>query len=77
MRQNVRYQALVIPSKIRVEVRISVDDQRNPEYSSTSESGDKNVSLSIFPFIGIPLRAQENSERMENEFAHPGIQMII
>lgn len=55
MRQNVRYQALVIPSKIRVEIRISVDDQRNPEYSSTSETGDKNVSLSIFPFIGISI----------------------
>jgi hypothetical protein len=55
MRQTVRYLVLIIPSKLRVDVRLSVDEEHNPEYRSTSENGDKNVSLSMFPFVGISI----------------------
>lgn len=55
MRQNIRYQSLVIPSKIRVEIRLSMDDQHNPLYQYNGESGDQNTSISLFPFIGISI----------------------
>lgn len=53
MKQIVRYQNLVIPSKLRSEVRITVDD-KGAEYSSTFD-GNKSTSISLFPIVSITL----------------------
>ena len=53
MKQIVRYQSLVIPSKLRSEVRITVDD-KGAEYTSSFD-GNKSTSISLFPIISITL----------------------
>ena len=58
MKQIVRYQNLVIPSKLRSEVRITVDD-KGVEYTSSFD-GNKSTSIRIFPILSITLtRASE------------------
>lgn len=62
MKQSVRYQVLTISNKIRVEIRITVDDVRNPEFIS-NVNADKSVSINLFPLISISLiRATELDE---------------
>ena len=72
MRQNIRYQSLVIPSKIRVEIRLSMDDQHNPLYQ-----GIRIRQFLCFHSLESPLFVKENSEKMENVQGLLGIQMTI
>jgi hypothetical protein len=51
MKQIVRYSILTIVGKVRVEVRINVEDGRNPEYITSIT--DKNIALSLNPTISI------------------------
>ena len=53
MKQIVRYQTFVIPSKLRSEVRITVDD-RGAEYASSFD-GNKSTSITPFPIVSITL----------------------
>jgi len=68
MKQTVRYQMLSIPSKLRMEVRITVDDRNTPEYQSMFE-GNKNTGISFLPIISLiivrPSEMDENGNRVK------------
>lgn len=53
MRQVVRYQNLIIPSKIKCEIRIIVDD-RGVEFLTTNDNS-KNTIISFFPTLLISI----------------------
>jgi hypothetical protein len=69
MKQVVRYQNLVIPSKLRTEVRITVDD-RGAEYTSNFE-GNKSTSISLFPIVSITLTRQGETDDNGNRVKAP------
>lgn len=66
MKQSVRFLNLTIPGKLRVEVRITVDD-RGSEYVSDF-NGNKSASISLMPIIGVsitrPSEIDENGKRV-------------
>ena len=66
MKQVLRYQALTVPGKLRVEVRLIVDD-RGVESHFAGDSS-QNVSISPRPFIVAniirPTETDENGQRM-------------
>lgn len=66
MNQYVRYQTLVVPKKLRVEVRVAID-KKGGEYSSTTPGGDRSVSVSFFPIVSLniirPSELDENGRR--------------
>ena len=67
MKQSVKYTSLVISSKLRTEVRITVDNRGFD--SSTSNFGDgKYTSLSLYPLVSIslikPNEMDDNGQRV-------------
>lgn len=66
MKQNVRYQTLTIPGKLRTDIRISVDDARGAEYTSSFDV-NKSTILSLFPIVSItllkPIELNENGAK--------------
>lgn len=70
MKQNVKYQSLIIPGKLRLEVRISVDE-RNAEYQSTFE-GNKSTGINFLPIVSLniirPTEVDENGQRVKARF---------
>jgi hypothetical protein len=69
MKQIVRYQNLVIPGKLRSEVRITVDD-RGVEYISNFD-GNKSTSLSIFPVLSVTIIRQSETDDNGNKVKAP------
>ena len=69
MKQVVRYQNLVIPGKLRTEVRITIDD-KGSEYTSNYE-GNKSTSISLFPIVSITLTRQGETDDNGNRVKAP------
>lgn len=69
MKQIVRYQHLVIPSKLRSEVRITVDD-RGVEYTSTFD-GNRSTSINLFPIVTITLTRPGEIDENGNKIRAP------
>ena len=61
MKQTFRYQSMMIPNKLKVEIRLVIDDTRNPEYTS-NYNGDRNTSLVFYPIVSISLIKNETDE---------------
>lgn len=56
MKQVVRYLNLLIPSKLRVETRITVDDSSNRLIESVFErDADKFTNITLYPIVSISL----------------------
>ena len=68
-KQVVRYQSLVIPGKLRNEVRITVDD-KGAEYVSNFD-GNKSTSISLFPIVSITLTRQGETDGEGNRVRAP------
>ena len=66
MKQIVKYRVLTIPTKLTVDLRITVDD-RAVDYTSMFE-GTKTTNVGCFPMIGIgltkPSEIDENGQRI-------------
>lgn len=69
MKQNVRYRSLVIPGKLMVEIRISIDD-RGGEYM-TSFDGNKSTSVTFFPIISMSLTKPAEMDDNGNKVKAP------
>ena len=54
MKQIIRYRFMTIPSKLTGELRITINSERNTEYSSQYEGG-RSTNLAIFPIISISI----------------------
>ena len=52
MKQIVRYRFMTIPNKMTGEIRLTINSERNNEYTSQYEGG-KSTNISIFPIISI------------------------
>lgn len=67
MKQVTRYQFLNIPGKMRGELRITIDSERSPEYTSINEGGT-NTGLTIYPSISLaitrPPEMDDNGQRV-------------
>ena len=62
MKQILRYQNLIIPNKLRIETRLTIDERFKPMYSNITEDGSMNLSLSLFPIIAISLIKVDRDE---------------
>lgn len=69
MKQIVRYQHLVIPTKLRSEVRITIDD-RGVEYTSSFD-GNKSTSINLFPIVTITLTRPGEIDENGNKIRPP------
>lgn len=69
MKQVVRYQNLVIPSKLRTEVRITIDD-RGAEYTSNFD-GNKSTSISLFPIVSVTITRHGETDDNGNKIKAP------
>lgn len=67
MKQIVKYRILTIPSKVTLDLRITVDD-RAVEYTSMFE-GSKSTNITCYPMIGLglvkPTEIDENGQRIK------------
>lgn len=70
MKQAVRYQTLLISGKLRTEVKITVDDSRGAEYTSTFD-GNKSTSINLFPIISITIIRQGKTDDNGNKVKSP------
>jgi hypothetical protein len=50
VKQTARYQCLTIPNKLRLEIRLNVDDTRTSEYIS-SVDGNRSNSVALYPIV--------------------------
>lgn len=68
MKQSTSYRFLTIANKLRCELRIVIDTERSPEYTS-SGSGSKVTSLTFHPIIMLtmvkPQATDENGQRIQ------------
>lgn len=71
MRHIIRYQALVIPNKLRCEVRMSIDDRFQTVYHGINENGE-STAISLRPFIVLsmirPNEVDENGQRIRSQW---------
>lgn len=58
MKQVVRYTFLTIPGKLRGELRMTVDTDRSPEYTSTTTDGSLNTGIGLYPSISLSIIRQ-------------------
>lgn len=69
MKQIVRFQNMVIPGKIRSEVRITIDE-RNIEYSSLFE-GNKSTSIVFYPIVTLTMVKASSTDENGNKIKAP------
>ncbi len=70
MKQIVRQQILLIPKKLRVEVRINVDDKPS-ESRYQSENGTITTSISLFPTVTLAIIRQSEIDEFGNKSRQP------
>jgi hypothetical protein len=70
MKQTVRYQCLTIPNKIRVDIRLNVDETRSSEYISNID-GNKSDSVALYPIISISIIRQNIIDESGNRVRAP------
>lgn len=79
MRQIVRYKFGTIPSKLSLELRITIDERSGPEYTSTYDGG-QSTNITVFPIIVISItrsaELDENGNRVRAPW-NPGDSMSI
>lgn len=62
MKQYVKYQTLLIPGKLRSEIKIIIDSEKRNEYASSFE-GNNFLSLTVMPIISLSIiRPAETTE---------------
>lgn len=68
MKQTTSYRFLSIQNKIRGDLKIIIDTDRNPEYVSNNASGT-NTSIAFYPIVTLtivkPPRIDENGQRVQ------------
>ena len=68
MKQTTSYRFLSIPNKIRGDLKIIIDTDRNPEYVSNNASGT-NTSITFYPIVTLtiikPSQIDENGQRVQ------------
>ena len=69
MKQYARYQTLLIPGKLRCDLRITVDD-RGSEYSSNKD-GNKSTSISLMPIISVGIIRPSELDEAGNRVRAP------
>lgn len=69
MKQIVRFQNMVIPGKIRSEVRITIDE-RNAEYASTFE-GSKTTNIVFYPIVTLSIVRTPSTDENGNKIKAP------
>lgn len=69
MKRYVRYQSSVVPKKLRVEVRITVDD-RGVEYTSEFD-GNVSTNISFFPIVTLTIQRQGEIDDNGNKTKAP------
>ena len=69
MKHVIRYNVLTISGKIRVELRVTIDD-RNPEFHSVYE-GDKFSSITLNPLLTIGIIRPVNFDESGNRIRSP------
>lgn len=69
MKQYVRYQTLLIPGKIRCDVRITVDD-RGSEYASNKD-GNKSTGITLMPIISVGIIRPSEIDEAGNRVRAP------
>lgn len=61
MKKSIKFPVLTVPNKLKVDLKIVVDDVMKPEYVSP---GEESVSLNIYPLISVsitrPFEIDEN-----------------
>lgn len=71
MKQFVRYQFLLIPGKLRGEIRITIDDTRAAEFSSEF-NGNKSTNITFLPIISLtivkPSSVDDNGNRVKGQW---------
>lgn len=77
MKRQIKYRIMMIPKKLSVELRLTVDTSRNPRFSANGETtteinGDTFTSLTMFPLISLsilrPAEIDENGLRQRAPF---------
>lgn len=67
MKQTLRYHSFTVPSKLRCDIRLTVDDSRPLEYNGTFE-GNVTNTLSLYPMITLsivrPVELDEEGKRI-------------
>lgn len=63
MKQYAKYQAFVVPKKLKAEIRIAVDE-RGVEYTTTAPDGNKSTSINFYPIVALSITRM--GERDEN-----------
>lgn len=68
MKQTTSYRFLTIQGKLKGDLKIIIDTERNPEYTSTGASGN-NISLTFYPLVNLtivrPSTTDENGQRIQ------------
>ena len=68
MKQTTSYRFLNIPNKLRGELRLIIDSDKNPEYVSNGMNG-KTTSITFYPMLTLtiirPLSMDENGQRVQ------------
>ena len=68
MKQTTSYRFLNIQNKIRGDLKIIIDTDRNPEYVSNNASGT-NTSIAFYPIVTLtiikPPQIDENGQRVQ------------
>lgn len=70
MKQIVKYRLLSISNKLTMEIRITADDTRSPEYT-TMRDGDKYINLNLAPVVGISLLKNGDIDENGNRIKLP------
>lgn len=72
MKQFVRYQFLLIPGKLRGEIRITIDDARAPEFTSET-NGNISTNITFLPIISFtivkPSSVDESGNRVRASYS--------
>lgn len=67
MKQTLKYHSFSIPSKLRCDIRLALDDTRSAEYNGTFEGNIVN-NLSLYPMISLsiirPVELDEEGKRI-------------
>ena len=68
MKQTTSYRFLSIQGKLRGDLKIIIDTERNPEYTSSGTSGN-TTSITFYPLVNLtivrPAVTDENGQRMQ------------